>query len=73
MVLGTFFLGAALLAIWNFQPLKAVSVVFPSLSLLWFSLAVFLLMLGLLGEVALRQHRVAGMKVVPIVQTRGLR
>ncbi len=73
MVLGTLFVVATLLAIFTFEPLKAVSVVFPGMSLLWFSLAVFLLMLGLLGEVALRQHRVAGMKIVPLVEGRGIR
>ena len=49
MVLGTLFVVATLLAIFTFEPLKAVSVVFPGLALLWSSLAVFLLMLGLLG------------------------
>ena len=72
MAVGICFVVAALLATFTFQALKAASVVFPALALLWLSLALFLLMLGLLGEVALRQHRVDGMKILPLVRTRGI-
>jgi glycosyltransferase involved in cell wall biosynthesis len=61
---------ASLIAIATFQPTDAASVVFPAIALLWLALAVFLLMLGLVGEVAIHQHRRDGMKVLPLTQVR---
>jgi len=63
-------LGASLLAILTFSQSDAVSVVFPAISLLWLALAAFLLMLGLVGEVAIHQHRRQGMKILPLTQVR---
>ena len=62
--------GASLLAILTFSEADAVSVVFPAISLLWLALAAFLLMLGLVGEVAIHQHRRQGMKILPLTQAR---
>jgi glycosyltransferase involved in cell wall biosynthesis len=61
---------ASLIAIAAFQPTDAVSMVFPAISLLWLALAVFLLMLGLVGEVAIHEHRREGLRVVPLTQLR---
>jgi hypothetical protein len=44
--------------------------VLPGFALLWYALGVFLLMLGLVGEVVIRQHRRQGMKIVPLVRVR---
>jgi hypothetical protein len=46
------------------------SLVFPSIALLWFALALFLMMLGLVGEVAIHQHRRQGLKILPLMQMR---
>jgi len=62
--------GASLLAILSYSEADAVSVVFPAISLLWLALAAFLLMLGLVGEVAIHQHRRQGMKILPLTQAR---
>jgi glycosyltransferase involved in cell wall biosynthesis len=61
---------ASLVAMFTFQPTDAVSMVFPGISLLWFALAIFLLMLGLIGEDIIRQHRVQGMKILPLTRLR---
>jgi glycosyltransferase involved in cell wall biosynthesis len=63
--------GASLLAIFTFQPTDARSMVFPGISLLWFELSAFLLMLGLVGEGIIRQHRVRGLKILPLIHLRG--
>ncbi len=69
-VLGTLSLGASLIAVFFFQPTDAVSLVFPGISLLWYALALFLLMLGLVGEVAIHEHRRQGLKILPLTQVR---
>lgn len=69
-LLGTLGVAASLVAIFTFQPTDATSMVFPGIALLWFSLAVFLLMLGLVGEGVIRQHRVRGLKILPLTRMR---
>ncbi len=66
-------LGLANLAAWGvalaaFRPLKAEAVVFPSVALVWLSLAGSLLMLGLLAESAVRRSDRATAWVAPLVQ-----
>lgn len=46
---------ASAVAILYFRPVKAEALVLPGVALLWFGLAAFLLMLGLVGEAALRR------------------
>jgi len=58
--------GVAALASLSFQTAKAQAFVFPSATLLWFELAGYLLMLGLIGEVALREVRQSSNEI-PIV------
>ena len=52
---GVVFLAATLIAYTSFGPLKASAMVFPAATFLWFGLAGYLIMLGLIGEVALRE------------------
>jgi glycosyltransferase involved in cell wall biosynthesis len=68
--LGTLGLVSSAIAIATFQPTDAASLIFPSVSLLWFALAAFLLMLGLVGEVAIHQHRRQGLRILPLMQVR---
>jgi glycosyltransferase involved in cell wall biosynthesis len=70
--LGALSLVASAVAITRFSAPDAVSLVFPSISLLFFTLALFLMMLGLVGEVAINQHRREGMKVLPLMKGRYL-
>jgi hypothetical protein len=46
--------------------------VFPGIALLWFALALFLLMLGLVGEGVIREHRVRGLKILPLTRMRSV-
>ncbi|MGH7629357.1 MAG: glycosyltransferase family 2 protein [Gemmatimonadales bacterium] len=48
---------ASVVSLTSFQPSKAAAVVLPGAALVWVALAAFLLMLGLLGEMALRESR----------------
>jgi glycosyltransferase involved in cell wall biosynthesis len=57
---------AALISFATFQPQKAQAFVLPAAMLLWVELAGYLLMLGLIGEVALRERR-SGDGGIPIV------
>ena len=68
--MGSLFIFAAIVANLSFQQVKAVSVVFPGIALLWLSLAAFLLMLGLVGEVVIRQQWAGGPKTLPLVRQR---
>jgi glycosyltransferase involved in cell wall biosynthesis len=68
--LGALSVGVSIVAITRFNPMDAASLVFPSISLLWFALALFLMMLGLVGEVAIHQHRRQGLKILPLMQVR---
>jgi glycosyltransferase involved in cell wall biosynthesis len=58
---------AALIAL-SFGPEKAGAVVFPGAALLWLGLGCYLLMLGLIGEVALRERRSEPGEMPPIVR-----
>jgi hypothetical protein len=69
-VLGAVSLVASVVAWVWFSAQDAVSLVLPSISLLFFALALFLMMLGLVGEVAIHQHRREGLKVLPLMQMR---
>lgn len=69
-------LGLANLAAWAvalaaFRPLKAEAVVFPSVALVWLSLAGSLLMLGLLAESAVRRYDRVVVRVAPLVREEG--
>ncbi len=55
--LGAFFAVATVIASEQFRPEKANAFVLPSAALLWIGLAAYLLMVGLIAEVALRQER----------------
>ena len=57
-MVGFVFLAATLYAATTFRAFKATAVVFPGATFLWFGLAGYLLMLGLVCEVALREMRV---------------
>jgi hypothetical protein len=59
-------LGTAV-AVLFFRQVKAEALVFPSVALVWFQLAGYLLMLGLLAEWAVRRTGLAG-RAVPIVR-----
>jgi glycosyltransferase involved in cell wall biosynthesis len=69
-LLGTAAVAASLVAIFTFSRDDATSMVFPGVSLLWFMLAVFLLMLGLVGEGVIQQHRMQGRMILPLARVR---
>lgn len=54
--LGLLSVAGTLVSVLSFGPYKAASVVFPGVALLCFGLASYLMMLGLIGETALRWH-----------------
>jgi glycosyltransferase involved in cell wall biosynthesis len=54
--LGFVFAAAAGVSLALFRPVKANSIVLPGAALLWFGLAAYLVMLGLVGEVAVRER-----------------
>ena len=58
---------AAIVATVGFVPEKANAVVFPGVALLWLGLAGYLLMLGLIAEVALWEHRKKQGEKLPLV------
>jgi hypothetical protein len=58
---------AAVVATVGFVPEKANAVVFPGAALLWLGLAGYLLMLGLIAEVALWEHRKKQGEELPLV------
>ena len=59
LVVGGAFTAASLVSLATFQSFKARAFVLPASALLWISLAFYLLLLGLVGEVALRKARLA--------------
>ena len=65
-VLGLGFSAATLIAMVSFRSFKASAVVFPGVALLWFGLACYLLMLGLIGEVAVREGQGAEESGLPV-------
>jgi len=58
---------AAVVASHGFTPEKANAVVFPGAAMLWLGLVGYLLMLGLLAEVALWEHRKGEGEQLPLV------
>jgi hypothetical protein len=66
--LGIAFGTAAVISLTTFQPAKSNAMVFPGTALLWFGLACYLLMLGLIGEVALREERGVDAGQLPVVR-----
>ncbi len=67
-VIATAFLAAALISIFFFRPEKANALVFPGAALLWFGLGFYLLMLGLIAEVAVRKHRHFRKQALPLAR-----
>jgi glycosyltransferase involved in cell wall biosynthesis len=68
--LGVGFLGWSAMAMGRFREEIANAYVLPAAALLWLLLACYLLMLGLLGEVALRRTREAQTEMLPIAVER---
>ena len=71
-VLGLLFGAVVVVSQLGFSAEKANTVVLSSVALLWFSLAAYLLMLGLVGEVALRQEWRAASVSLAVVHERML-
>lgn len=67
LVMAALFMLAAVIAHLSFGPVKANALVLPGASLLCFGLAGYLLMLGLIGEVALREEMIEASGNLPIV------
>ena len=67
LVLGMAFAVATVIAMGGFRPEMANAFVLPSAGLLWLGLAVYLLMLGLIAEVALREERMSAHELPPLV------
>jgi glycosyltransferase involved in cell wall biosynthesis len=67
LVLGVAFAAGAFIALGGFRPEMANAFVLPSAALLWLGLAVYLLMLGLIAEVALREERRYAGELPPLV------
>ena len=68
--LGLAFLGWSAVAMQRFEQASATGYVLPAATLLWLLLACYLLMLGLIGEVALRRAREAKPELLPIAVER---
>src|SRR5690606_141803 len=71
MVLGFLFGVGSIISLATFKPTTVDAFVFPSASLLWFGLAAYLLMLGLIGEVALRYERRRAQELLPMAREVG--
>lgn len=67
-LIGLAFAAAAVVSLTVFQPSKAQAIVFPGAALLWLGLAGYLLMLGLIAEVALRIERFRGPQALQLVR-----
>ncbi|MDH4132476.1 MAG: glycosyltransferase family 2 protein [Gemmatimonadota bacterium] len=67
-LLGFGFTMAALVAAAWFRPEKVSAVVFPGAALLWFELAGYLLLLGLIAETAVIEHRRDGAEQAPLAR-----
>jgi len=67
-LMGLCFTLAALVAAAYFRPEKVSAVVFPGAALLWFELAGYLMLLGLIAEVAVTEHRRADEEPVPLAR-----
>jgi glycosyltransferase involved in cell wall biosynthesis len=68
VLLGLLFAAAAVVALGFFRPEKANALVLPGAALLWFGLAAYLLMLGLIAEVAVRKFQRRGADHLPLVR-----
>lgn len=66
--LGTVFTVASVTALLGARSGMAVTFVFPGAAMLWFGLAFYLLMLGLIGEQILRQERTDGAEPTPLLR-----
>jgi glycosyltransferase involved in cell wall biosynthesis len=64
---------AGLVAVSSFGPDKANALVLPGSALLWLGLACYLLMLGLIGEVALQERQMIGSHDLPMFRDEGTR
>jgi glycosyltransferase involved in cell wall biosynthesis len=64
---GAFGIGGAI-ALRSFQGVKANSLVLPAAASLWLGLAIYLLMLGLIAEIALRERRAHEAEERPLVR-----
>ncbi|MBK8004570.1 MAG: glycosyltransferase family 2 protein [Gemmatimonadetes bacterium] len=60
---GILAVAASAIAMAYFTPVKATALVFPSVALVWFATAGYLLMLGLVAEAAVRRY---GRRVAPV-------
>ena len=67
LTLGVINAVAAVYAANRFRPEKAVAIVLPGTTLLWFSLAFFLVLAGLVAEAVLRQHQEEGADPTPLL------
>jgi len=65
-LLGTVFAFASVVAFVDFRVEKALSVVFPGVAMLWLGLGGYLLLLGLIAEVALSKQRRGWSEPVPL-------
>ena len=68
LLLGTGALIAEAISLSAFRPIKAEALVFPSVALLWFGLAAYLLILGLVAEGAVRGYGKGLGRAVPLVR-----
>jgi hypothetical protein len=67
---GLAFLGVSVIALAEFRQQMADAYVLPAATLLWLMLGCYLLMLGLVGEVALRRAREAHPELLPMAVER---
>ncbi len=67
-LVGGVFLAGGLAAYLMFGPEKANAVVLPGSALVWFGFAVYLIMLGLIAEVALREQRARTAVTLPLAR-----
>lgn len=66
IVVGSLFLAAAVASMLWFSPDKARALVLPAAGILWMGVALYLLMLGLIGEFLVRHRRLAGGSRLPL-------
>jgi len=67
LILGFGFTLATLIGVEAFRPVKAQALVFPGTAALMYGLTLYLLMLGLVGEVIVRQHLTRSPRSSPVV------
>jgi glycosyltransferase involved in cell wall biosynthesis len=59
---------AEVIAVAAFRPIKAEALVFPSVAIVWFGLAVYLLILGLMAEGAVRRYGRRVAREIPLAR-----